>query len=723
MRRRFYHPVILIVFCLSFAFMGCGGGGGSGDGGGDAGLNYTGETKQTEIDENNATAIAAGAFAAGQTGTVMTSSEASQDYPDPTDLQIEHFRTLNVPRILGNAARSMDLRPHLHQLSLETEAVYTETGTIDGPCGGTVSYILSVNDVSGEFEGTFTFANYCEHGVTISGNARVAGTVDLNSEEIITITFWFENLTDGTMAMDGNMSMDFSVSPMVCTLECLLKDKTTGKVYWAKEYHLDIYEYADRIEVDISGRFYHPDHGYVEVTTEEVFVIYDGDEWPTSGILLMLGANNTKARLTAIDETTCRIEADTDGDGDYDWDSGPLLWDDYELYDEIEIAYSYVQWRTYSDANSNRYQGWIAFLNDSQPIEESDITDIVLKDQDQNEVDIAQREFWEDQYYFGDWNAGDQQIYYSGPYIENGFSIYFPAGTTLTSGNYTYEATTVSGRKVSQTHYFPGKLELEVVDSTTMASEWVNGDLKLTWTIPDPVAPFDQVRVRLLNGAQIYLIIRLPNTASEVTIPQQWVNKVKELSNADTMDWSVLLYEYDITTNNQYARSHSALKAVEDWDPTIPPGEIQNPGFEEGTAGWSKGQTSGTDCAFTIDTDAYEGTQAAKLTVTNDGYCMLRNTTSIPINQTGTYQFNSYAKVSGDVDHITIAIWKSEDPSTPPNTPVDSIGPNVFSGDYELHQLTVDLSAGDYIRLELGIDNNASGPSTVLFDSLELINN
>ena len=110
------------------------------------------------------------------------------------------------------------------------------------------------------------------------------------------------------------------------------------------------------------------------------------------------------------------------------------------------------------------------------------------------------------------------------------------------------------------------------------------------------------------------------------------------------------------------------------------------------------------------------------MTVTNDDYCMLKSAASIPIIQSGTYQLNSYAEVSGDADHITIAIWKSEDPNTPPNTLVDYTNPSLFSGDYELHQLTVVLSAGDYIRLQPGIDNNASGTSSVLFDSLELVN-
>ena len=723
MRSRFYHPVILIIICLFFALMGCGGGSGSGDGGNGGG--YTGKTAPAEVDENNAVDIAAGAFAAGQPGTVMTGSEASQDYQGATDLQVNNFRTLKVPQILGDAARSMDLDLHLHQLSLTTDAVYTEKGTEYGSCGGSFSYTVRINDVSGEFEGTFIFSNYCDHGVTVSGKTEVEGSADPGSGDIIAITFWFDNLSDGTMTMDGEMSMDFSDVPIICTLNALLKDKATGKVYWAKNYSLNIYEYPGRIEVEIFGTFYHPDHGYVTVSTEERFIIYDGDDWPSSGILLMVGANNTRAKLTAIDETTCRIEADTDGDGVYDWDSGLLLWSDYQAFDQIEIISSYVQYRTYSDAAENRYQGWVSFLNNGRPIEASDITDIVLKDQNRNEVSISLSDLYYDEYYYGGWNSGDGQIYYSGPYTDTGFSIYFPEATALTEGNYTYEAITMSGRRLSQTQYFPGKLELEAVDSATMASEWINGDLKLAWTNPDPGGPLDQVRVRLQSGDRIYLTIRLPNTASEVIIPEQWVIKVKQLSNTDTMDWIVLFYANDSTTNNQYARSQSDTKPVEGWENIIlpiTPGQIQNPGFEEGASGWSMAKTLGTDCTFTLDSDAYEGAQAAKLTVTNEGYCMLRNSTSIPINQTGSYRFNSYAKVAGDVDHLTIAIWKSEDPAEPPNTLVDYINPNAFSGDYELNQLTVDLSAGDYIRLELGIDNNASGTSSVLFDNLELVN-
>ena len=150
--------------------------------------------------------------------------------------------------------------------------------------------------------------------------------------------------------------------------------------------------------------------------------------------------------------------------------------------------------------------------------------------------------------------------------------------------------------------------------------------------------------------------------------------------------------------------------------------QVQNPGFEQNMAGWYIAQTSGTDCSFTIDSDAYEGSKAAKLNVTNDGYCMLGNSPLIPILRSGTHTINVYLKVSGDVDHLTIAAWSSLDADGYYETLAGYINPNVFSGNYELQQLSVDLTAGEYLRLELGIDNNASGPSSVLFDSIELVN-
>jgi len=150
--------------------------------------------------------------------------------------------------------------------------------------------------------------------------------------------------------------------------------------------------------------------------------------------------------------------------------------------------------------------------------------------------------------------------------------------------------------------------------------------------------------------------------------------------------------------------------------------QIRNPDFEAGAVEWSAGSTGGTAYTFTIDADAYDGTKAAKLTVTNDGACSISNQESIPILRTGPYTLRLYAKVVGNVSYVSIAVWKATVPGVFPTTPVDYISPMAFGPGYELYELPIYLYAGDYIRIEIGFDNNSSGTSYVLFDKLELVN-
>jgi hypothetical protein len=75
---------------------------------------------------------------------------------------------------------------------------------------------------------------------------------------------------------------------------------------------------------------------------------------------------------------------------------------------------------------------------------------------------------------------------------------------------------------------------------------------------------------------------------------------------------------------------------------------LSNSGFEAGTTGWSTSCPPWAISTFTISTDAYEGSNAAKLTVENashDGFCAIRNSTNIPIVETGSYTLSVYAKV------------------------------------------------------------------------------
>jgi N-acetylneuraminic acid mutarotase len=78
-------------------------------------------------------------------------------------------------------------------------------------------------------------------------------------------------------------------------------------------------------EMEVTGTYYDPDQGYVTVSTPEPLLV-STEDWPILGALLCIGDKNTKARLTAINDYSYRIEADTNGDNVYNYDSGVLIW-------------------------------------------------------------------------------------------------------------------------------------------------------------------------------------------------------------------------------------------------------------------------------------------------------------------------------------------------------------------------------------------------------------
>ncbi len=118
MRSKFFTFKMLITILLTLTYLGCGGGGGGGGDGGGAGgesseITYSGLTTQAKVDENNATNLAGGAFAAGLTGSVSTGFAALKENKEQNDLQIDTFRTLKFPSIFGDCIRSIDLAPPL----------------------------------------------------------------------------------------------------------------------------------------------------------------------------------------------------------------------------------------------------------------------------------------------------------------------------------------------------------------------------------------------------------------------------------------------------------------------------------------------------------------------------------------------------------------------------------------------------------------------------------
>lgn len=326
-------PYICLVGVIALGLMtivGTGGGGGGG-GGASSGITYTGLTTQAAISEGNAKDISTGAYEGGHIGTAF-GIEAIQS---GESAHIGRPRMLKVSRVLEGSLRKVDLASRSGGTFIG--AISTESGTFDGDCGGSASYTVSIDDQTGYFNGSLNFNSYCDEGVTITGGVTFTGQVDVNSpdDDLLTFSFSFNNLTctsgSDSFTLNGNISWDVTGSSATMTMTMLLRDNSTSKVYWVQDYTIEATEGVGYVDIDVSGRYYDPDYGYVTFTTPTPFRIYDDDDYPSEGVLVVTGntgiaGGSTMARLTALSSTTYQVEADTNGDGFYDWDSGVLNW-------------------------------------------------------------------------------------------------------------------------------------------------------------------------------------------------------------------------------------------------------------------------------------------------------------------------------------------------------------------------------------------------------------
>lgn len=287
----------------------------------DSSTDFTGNTSAAVINVDSAEELTAGAFAGGLISGATESSASSQG---PIDTQIGVFLPLRFPLALEKALRKIEFTRISSRL-FESN-IQTESGIYDGSCGGSFVYEINLDRASAEFTATLSFADYCDQGIEISGETEATGIFERETGDFLTANFTFDNLTDGFLTLDGEIAIDFSDSPILATLTAFAEVNTSGQVYWLKNYSMNITEFAGYVEIEIFGTFYHPAYGFVIMTTTDAFVVHDEDEWPTSGQIVIQGANDTKAQLTAIDHLHYIVEADSDGDGRYDWESGFLNW-------------------------------------------------------------------------------------------------------------------------------------------------------------------------------------------------------------------------------------------------------------------------------------------------------------------------------------------------------------------------------------------------------------
>jgi len=318
--------VAAVVVGLTLAA--CGGNGG----GGQSGVTYSGVTTQATVTDSNAVAIATTAYQGGNSGGALALVGAVVNGVDGSGVGAGGVRALTVSRVLEDAVRTARLGSPSSARVAAGAAVSVSDNLDPGTCGGSASYSGTANDVTGAFNATFTFDGWCNDGVTVSGTVTASGQIDLSGPTpgLVSLEFSFTVLTvsDGadTFSGRGTISATFGTSESL-TIDMDLQG-SDGKIYRASSLVATVSPTAGGDSVTIEGRFYHPDHGYVDVTTPTPFVVASGDSTPLSGQLVVTGSNGSQARLTVLSSTTFQVEIDADGDGTDESTLGPFNWTD-----------------------------------------------------------------------------------------------------------------------------------------------------------------------------------------------------------------------------------------------------------------------------------------------------------------------------------------------------------------------------------------------------------
>jgi hypothetical protein len=285
--------------------VGCGGGGG----GGDSGVTYAGLTTPAVIIDTNAEILAEGAIGGSTTGTAFgVVSDEQEVQPNPT--------ILDVARILSNRVTQLDISP---SSSILPGAIVTDSGSDTCLDGGSISFSLSIDDVTLDFSGTFNFINCAEGVTTINGNATVSGSI---SASVVVLDFAFNPITVVSGAesytMSGTIGTSATVSGVTITMEAQLQNNNTQMVEWVNNLTISAVDNISFLEMTITGRYYHPEHGYIDIVTNTAFQINVTDQWPNVGQMTITGASGSKARLTVDSNTQYTLEVDADGVGGYE---------------------------------------------------------------------------------------------------------------------------------------------------------------------------------------------------------------------------------------------------------------------------------------------------------------------------------------------------------------------------------------------------------------------
>lgn len=264
------------VFCAVLLFA-CGGGdSGPGD------ITYTGKTGKAVLTASNDDAF----------GTTMLEGSSNSNSSNPffsvTSGSRHAKKNLSLLETLAGQFKADITGTVSSAKNTDTAVAITSTSPLNGPCGGD----LSVS--GGESSGSVAYNNYCVgdingYNVTFNGSMSYTFAGTQTSYEI-TIKYSRFSITvktptdSWTESGSGEMKIVFANGAISVSYTSYFE--RDGKVYKIENLTLD--------NGVIEGRLYHPDYGYVEISTalNEPFIEQSSTGEYCGGILQINGINS-----------------------------------------------------------------------------------------------------------------------------------------------------------------------------------------------------------------------------------------------------------------------------------------------------------------------------------------------------------------------------------------------------------------------------------------------
>ncbi|MFQ5588990.1 MAG: hypothetical protein ACE5F7_09115 [Nitrospiria bacterium] len=315
------HIKLFTIFVfIGFFMAACGGGG---DGGGESAVTYTGKTTQAEVTTANSGKLASEVqeFGGGLDDAAFPLKPGG--HPRQTHLQAVHVIQWLESSVLNERGLLSANKP------VQVDPPLSENGN----CGGNFVATGTIDDVTLDFDLTIRFNNYCNNGTTVSGAITATGSATVFGDINIS-NMTMENLTVqdsvSSFSMNGSLVVHSqSVSSSDITMNMMIRNNASGKTVKIENYRVTETNVPGGIRTSISGRFFSPDEGFVDVSTPTPFFTAFGNTFPSSGVLEITGSNGAKAQLTALDASQFRLEVDADANGTFE-STTTELWENLE---------------------------------------------------------------------------------------------------------------------------------------------------------------------------------------------------------------------------------------------------------------------------------------------------------------------------------------------------------------------------------------------------------